>query len=176
MQDVFPLRNVQSQRRQSHEAGYPWWSTASEARQTCHRLDSIAQEAAAEVVSLHPRVRAVPEEDPRAPGRRSIPTEVQTPHPPNSAATLTRSNRPRHTQGLLNDMLSKSYRQKRPRNRSCMGERLAYLRSIRDGNRRMTPQPTPRLEVIKECAILLKSNPRGPRTNTQKQGRGPRPR
>ncbi|KAK4149761.1 hypothetical protein C8A00DRAFT_18601 [Chaetomidium leptoderma] len=79
--------------------------------------------------------------------------------------------KPRHTQCLLNDMLSKSYRQKRPKNRTTMGERLAYLRSVRDGIGmfRMDPPPqllaaAPRREeevvvVKKECAILLKSNP-----------------
>ncbi|KAL2263438.1 hypothetical protein VTK26DRAFT_6821 [Humicola hyalothermophila] len=71
--------------------------------------------------------------------------------------------KPRHTQCLLNDMLSKSYRQKRPKNRSSMVERLAYLRSIRDGKPQTNQQPTPRPEVVKECAILLKSNPGGRR-------------
>lgn len=48
-----------------------------------------------------------------------------------------------------------------------MGERLAYLRSIRDGNHHMTPLPAPRPEAVKECAILLKSNPSGRRTDTR---------
>ncbi|KAK4240698.1 hypothetical protein C8A03DRAFT_31188 [Achaetomium macrosporum] len=79
--------------------------------------------------------------------------------------------KPRHTQCLLNDMLSKSYRQKRPRNRTTMGERLAYLRSIRDGKRQKERHTTPpRREVVKECAILLKANPGGPKTNTQLSG------
>ncbi|KAH6630665.1 hypothetical protein B0J18DRAFT_363310 [Chaetomium sp. MPI-SDFR-AT-0129] len=78
--------------------------------------------------------------------------------------------KPRHTQCLLNDMLSKSYRQKRPKNRVAMDERLAYLRSIRDGTLRALPgtdtttinadpDTAPRRAVIKTCAILLRPNP-----------------
>jgi len=64
-------------------------------------------------------------------------------------------------------MLSKSYRQKRPRNRAGMKERLDYLRSIRtqDFLHSMGLEdeglavPDPRPEVVKRCSILLKPNP-----------------
>ncbi|KAK3337077.1 hypothetical protein B0T19DRAFT_59850 [Cercophora scortea] len=67
--------------------------------------------------------------------------------------------KPRHTQCLLNDLLSRSYRQKRPRNRQCMEERMAYLRSIRDGRTRNYPSPTLRPEVVATCSILLTPSP-----------------
>ncbi|KAH6854591.1 hypothetical protein B0I37DRAFT_34261 [Chaetomium sp. MPI-CAGE-AT-0009] len=66
--------------------------------------------------------------------------------------------KPRHTQCLLNDMLSKSYRQKRPKNRTTMGERLAFLRSARCGQ---LQTDLPQRDVAKECAILLKARPGG---------------
>ncbi|KAK3694955.1 hypothetical protein B0T22DRAFT_437998 [Podospora appendiculata] len=67
--------------------------------------------------------------------------------------------KPRHTQCLLNELLSKSYRQKRPRNRQCMEERMTYLRSIRDGRTRKCLSPTLRPEVVATCSILLTPNP-----------------
>jgi hypothetical protein len=73
---------------------------------------------------------------------------------------LIPSNRPRHTQCLLNDMLSKSYRQKRPKNRTTMGERLAFLRSARCGQLQTDlPPPQGQGNVAKECAILLQARP-----------------
>lgn len=64
-------------------------------------------------------------------------------------------------------MLSKSYRQKRPRNKTSMAERLAYLRSVRDRGLHMNSQEAPlRREVIKECAILLKAHPKRRNANT----------
>ncbi len=66
---ILLLTNAPGQRGPSHEANCcPWRSTAPEARQTCDRLDPIAQAAAAEAVSLHARGGAVAEEDTRDPG------------------------------------------------------------------------------------------------------------
>lgn len=64
-------------------------------------------------------------------------------------------------------MLSKSYRQKRPKNRTTMGERLAFLRSARCGQLHLQlqlqtdppQQPQPQGDVAKECAILLQARP-----------------
>ncbi|KAK3899589.1 hypothetical protein C8A05DRAFT_36794, partial [Staphylotrichum tortipilum] len=85
--------------------------------------------------------------------------------------------KPRHTQCLLNEMLSKSYRQKRPKNRTTMRERLDYLRSVRDGRllqrhhhpRKQQQQQQPGgdpqtasasyRQVVSECAVLLRPNP-----------------
>ncbi|KAK3298891.1 uncharacterized protein B0H64DRAFT_318157 [Chaetomium fimeti] len=67
--------------------------------------------------------------------------------------------KPRHTQCLLNDMLSKSYRQKRPKNRTTMGERLAFLRAARCGQ--LQTDPPQQRGIAKECAILLKARPGG---------------
>src|SRR5690348_5902636 len=86
---------------------------------------------------------------------------------PGAVCSMLTSIRTRHTQCLLNEMLSKSYRQKRPRNKTSMAERLAYLRSIRDRGLQMNPQEAPlRQEVIKECAILLKAHPKRRNANT----------
>ncbi|KAK3952046.1 hypothetical protein QBC32DRAFT_150738 [Pseudoneurospora amorphoporcata] len=63
--------------------------------------------------------------------------------------------KPRHTQCLLNELLSKSYRQRRPKNRASMERRLAYLRSLRDG--RPASDPPKGGEI--DCAILLAKNP-----------------
>ncbi|KAK3395668.1 hypothetical protein B0T20DRAFT_42842 [Sordaria brevicollis] len=63
--------------------------------------------------------------------------------------------KPRHTQCLLNELLSKSYRQRRPKNRASMERRLAYLRSMRDGRPVSNP---PKGDEI-DCAILLAKNP-----------------
>ncbi|KAA8631929.1 hypothetical protein SMACR_00459 [Sordaria macrospora] len=63
--------------------------------------------------------------------------------------------KPRHTQCLLNELLSKSYRQRRPKNRASMERRLAYLRSLRDGRSASDP---PKGDEI-DCAILLAKNP-----------------
>ncbi|KAH6627981.1 hypothetical protein F5144DRAFT_594098 [Chaetomium tenue] len=65
--------------------------------------------------------------------------------------------KPRHTQCLLNDMLSKSYRQKRPKNRTTMSERLAFLRSARCGQ--LQTDLPPQGDTVKECAILLQARP-----------------
>ncbi|EAQ89306.1 hypothetical protein CHGG_05925 [Chaetomium globosum CBS 148.51] len=65
--------------------------------------------------------------------------------------------KPRHTQCLLNDMLSKSYRQKRPKNRTTMSERLAFLRSARCGQ--LQTDLPPHADTAKECAILLQARP-----------------
>jgi hypothetical protein len=54
-------------------------------------------------------------------------------------------------------MLSKSYRQKRPKNRTTMGERLAFLRSARCGL--LQTDPPPQGNVAKECAILFQARP-----------------
>ncbi|SPQ19314.1 7b9fc2ce-f17d-4220-b23c-400602d4c128 [Thermothielavioides terrestris] len=78
--------------------------------------------------------------------------------------------KPRHTQCLLNDMLSKSYRQKRPKNRAVMAERLAYLRSIRDGRFQIGPHAARKQAVAKDCAILLKSNPGGRKAHNVQLG------
>ncbi|KAK4039771.1 hypothetical protein C8A01DRAFT_46799 [Parachaetomium inaequale] len=72
--------------------------------------------------------------------------------------------KPRHTQCLLNDMLSKSYRQKRPKSRAAMAERLAYLRSVRDGG---LQTDSPRREVVEECAVLLEARPGGRRRRSR---------
>ena len=48
-----------------------------------------------------------------------------------------------------------------------MGERLAYLRFIREGSLQADPQAAlPTRQVVKECAILLQPNPRGPKTDS----------
>lgn len=65
-------------------------------------------------------------------------------------------------------MLSKSYRQKRPKSRTSMGERLSYLRSIRAGRLQTDPHATPPgREITKDCAVLLKANPGGPKSTAQ---------
>ncbi|KAK4245297.1 hypothetical protein C7999DRAFT_43170 [Corynascus novoguineensis] len=69
--------------------------------------------------------------------------------------------KPRHTQCLLNDLLAKSYRQKRPKSRVAMAERLAFLRSIRDGRRETGAHAVFRGETAEECAILLHAHPGG---------------
>jgi hypothetical protein len=68
-------------------------------------------------------------------------------------------------------MLSRPYRQKRPRNRTDMGERLVYLRSIRDGRLQMEQHVnSPRREVVNECAVFLESDPGGPKADAQLNG------
>ncbi|KAK3394037.1 hypothetical protein B0H63DRAFT_33103 [Podospora didyma] len=62
----------------------------------------------------------------------------------------------RHTQCLLKELLSRLYRQKRPRNWASMEDRLAaYLRSLRDTKTSASLSPT----VLTDCSILLASNP-----------------
>ncbi|KAK3497696.1 uncharacterized protein B0T23DRAFT_90810 [Neurospora hispaniola] len=63
--------------------------------------------------------------------------------------------KPRHTQCLLNELLSKSYRQRRPKSRTSMERRLAYLRSMRDGR----PVSNPPKGDETDCTILLAKNP-----------------
>ncbi|AEO54414.1 hypothetical protein MYCTH_2123303 [Thermothelomyces thermophilus ATCC 42464] len=78
--------------------------------------------------------------------------------------------KPRHTQCLLKDMLSKSYRQKRPKSRATMNERLAFLRSVRDGRLPMHAHTAPPGEVPQECAvILLDARPGRPKSKPQER-------